>query len=342
MSGADYWAFFTEDAKRTGSLLYSRLAAGIGRDDELKSIAALARPGQPQANMLLAAVHFLLLRGADAPLKRFYPTVGGLVSSELEDPVPDFRAFVLAHRRQVESLVSSRVTNTNEIGRSALLHPGFRMVAAQAATPLALIEIGPSAGLNLIWDSYGVHYNRDGATVTSINANAPLVIDCELRGEKNPPTQAPPLIASRVGLELNPVDLESPDDRDWLRALIWPDQVARMRRLDRAIALFGKAKPEIRAGDALALLPQALASIPASHATCVYHTIAIYQFSREMKEALESILTIAGLRRPIWQLSFEYDGSRYTLLLIRHVDGVRHETVLADCHPHGTWLEWLA
>ena len=342
MGGADYWSFFTEDAKRTGSLLYSRLAAGIGHDEELKSIAALARPGQPQANMILAAVHFLLLRGADAPLKRFYPTVGGAVSAEAEDPVPDFRSFVLAHRNDVEALVSSRVTNTNEIGRSALLHPGFRMAAAQAAAPLALIEIGPSAGLNLIWDSYGVRYHRTGATVAAINGQAPLIIDCELRGDRIPPTQASPLVASRVGLELNPVDLENADDRDWLRALIWPDQVARLNRLDRAIALFEQAKPEIRAGDALALLPQALATIPAGYAICVYHTIAIYQFSREMKEALESILTIAGLRRPIWQLSFEYDGTQYMLSLIRHSDGVRHETILADCHPHGTWLEWLA
>jgi hypothetical protein len=342
MSGADYWTFFTEDAKRTGSLLYSRLAAGIGGDEELKAIAARARPGQPQANMILAAVHFLLLRGADAPLKRFYPTVGGTVSTDAEDPVPDFKAFVLAHREMVEQLVAARVTNTNEIGRSALLHPGFRMAAAHAVAPLALIEIGPSAGLNLIWDRYGVRYQRDGATVATINENAPLVIESELRGDRQPPTQAPPLVASRVGLELNPVDLENPDDRDWLRALIWPDQVARLHRLDRAIALFGQAKPEIRAGDALALLPQAIASIPAGYAVCVYHTIAIYQFSREMKEALESILTVAGLRRPVWQLAFEYDGSRYMLSLIRHADGERHETVLADCHPHGTWLEWLA
>src|ERR1700761_2584546 len=169
MSDTDYWTFFTEDAKRTGSLLYSRLAAGIGRDEELKAIAALARAGQPQANMILAAVHFLLLRGEETPLRRFYPTVGGTVSAETDDPMPDFKAFVMAHRVEVEALVSSRVTNTNEVGRSALLHPGFRAVASQALTPLALIEIGPSAGLNLIWDRYGIRYHRDGATVAEIN-----------------------------------------------------------------------------------------------------------------------------------------------------------------------------
>ena len=343
MSGTrDYWTFFADDARRTGSVLYSRLAAGIGQDAELKALAAHARIGQPHANLLLGAVHLLLLRGADDPLKRFYPSAGGTVSAEREDPFGDFRAFVLKHVDRIEPLIATRVTNTNEVGRSALLHPGFREIARQASTPLSLIEIGPSAGLNLIWDKYGVRYAKDGATVTAIGEDAALVIDCELRGAKLPPTGPAPKIGGRVGLELNPVDLSNADDRDWLRALIWPDQVSRLERLNRAIALFAKEKPAIRAGDALALLPDALAEVPRDQVPVVYHTIAVYQFSREMREALESILIVAGLRRPVWRLSFEYDGALYVLSAIRYSDGVREETRLASCHPHGTWIEWLA
>ncbi len=341
-SAVDYWNFFAQDAKRTGSTLYSRLAAAIGQDEELKALAARARRGQPHANLILGAVHFLLLRGADAPLKRFYPSVGGTVSADAEDPFAAFRAFVLAHLDEIVPLIETRVTNTNEVGRSALLHPGFRIAGREAAAPLSLIEIGPSAGLNLIWDKYDVRYARDGATVASTGEGAPLVIDCELRGEDIPPSGTLPKIASRVGLELNPVDLSNADDRDWLRALIWPDQVARLERLDRAIELFRKETPPILAGDALELLPDVLARVPRDAVPCVYHTIAIYQFSRDMKEALESILTIAGLRRPVLRLSFEYDGSLYILSLIRYADGVRQETRLASCHPHGTWLEWQA
>ena len=336
----DYWKFFSDDARRTGSLLYSRLAAAIGQDAELKALAAQARPGQPHANLILAAVHFLLLRGADDPLRRFYPSVGG--TAEGEDPFPHFQAFVRRHIDQIRPLIATRVTNTNEIGRSALLHPGFRVIAKDAGAPLSLIEIGPSAGLNLIWDRYGVRYRRDGKTVAAVNETAPLVIDCELRGEGVPPVGPSPAVGGRVGLELNPVDLTNADDRDWLRALIWPDQVSRLERLDRAIALFAKDKPQIRAGDALALLPDALAAVPRDQAAVVTHTIAVYQFSREMREALESILTVAGLRRPVWRLSFEYDGSLYVLSAIRYRDGTRAETRLASCHPHGTWLEWLA
>jgi hypothetical protein len=344
MSGGytDYWVFFAKDARKTGSVLYSKLAAGIGADAELKALAARAKPGQPHANLILAAVHFLLLRGADDPLKRFYGTVGGTVSSEGEDPMPDFRAFVHRHLAQIQPMIETRVTNTNEVGRSAILHPGFAVAAKSSGAPLALIEVGPSAGLNLIWDKYGVRYRKDGAIVAAINNTVPLVIEAEARGERVPPVSIVPPVASRIGLELNPVDLSNADDRDWLRALIWPDQVSRLERLDKAIALFSKEKPPILAGDALALLPDALAQAPRDAAPIVYHTIAVYQFSREMREALESILTVAGLRRPVFRLSFEFDGQLYLLSLIRYADGAREETRLASCHPHGTWIEWLA
>ena len=340
--GADYWSFFAEDARRTGSPLYSRLAASIGQDEELKALCARARIGQPHPNLILAAVHFLLLRGAIHRLGRFYGTLGGTVSADREDPFPDFRDFVDKHREAIRHLIETRVTNTNEIGRSALLHPGFRAVAAEAGAPLSLIEIGPSAGLNLIWDSYGVSYVRNGSAVASVNDDAPLVMQCELRGDRLPPAGAMPSVGSRVGLELNSVDLGNPDDRDWLRALIWPDQAPRLERLDAAIEIYLRNRPAIRAGDALELLPDALAVVPRGQAACVYHTIAIYQFSRAMKQGLEDILTVAGLRRPIWRLSFEYDGALYILSAIRYSDGVRKEKRLASAHPHGTWLEWLA
>lgn len=342
MSGTDYWDFFAKDALKTGSLLYSRLSAGIGKDEELRTLAGRVRPGQPHANLILAAVHFLLLRGVDDPLKRFYGTVGGTASAEGEDPFPDFKAFVKKHLAQIQPMIETRVTNTNEVGRSAILHPAFAMAAKAANAPLGLIEIGPSAGLNLIWDKYGVRYSKDGATAVAINDDAPLVIEAEARGANLPPVSTVPAVVSRVGLELNPVDLSNADDRDWLRALIWPDQMSRLERLDKAISLFEKEKPPIRSGDALALLPDALASLPRDAAPVVYHTIAVYQFSKEMREALESILIIAGLRRPVLRISFEFDGQIYILSLIRYADGVRDETRLASCHPHGTWIEWLA
>ncbi len=336
----EYWEFWSEDARRTGSELYTRLAASIGGDAELKALAARAKKGQPHANMILGAVHFLMLRGAEHPVKRFYATAGGKVRAEDEDPFPDFRDFVLSHRDAIAPLIETRVTNTNEVARSVFLHPGFRAAYDWFTAPLYLIEIGPSAGLNLIWDRYGVRYTRDGKTVAEIAPDAPLVLECEARGERLPPTGPTPAIAGRIGLELNPVNLSNRDDRDWLRALIWPDDVARLARLDRALSLYTDPKPEIRSGDALALLPDALAGAPRESTPCVYHTIAIYQFSTEMKEALENILIVAGLRRPVARLSLEYNGLVSELSLIRYADGVREERLLAISHAHGRWLEW--
>jgi hypothetical protein len=339
----DYWTLFADDARRMGSTLYWRLSSGVQGDETLRGLTAGAKRGQPHANLLLGAVHFLLLRGAQHPLREFYPNLNGGVAKD-GDPFPAFRDFCRAHRGELEPLIATRVTNTNEVGRSAILHPGFRVAAEEARAPLHLIEIGPSAGLNLIWDKYGVRYHKGGKTIAAIAPDAPLVIDCELHGERVPPTGPSPQIAGRVGLELNPVDLSNADDRDWLRALMWPDQISRAERLDKAIALFAQSHVEIRSGDAVALLPDAMADAPRDAAICIYHTIALYQFSDKMRAALEDTLTAAGVRRPVLRLSYEMEkfGGDCALKLIRYHDGTREERMLASCHPHGTWIEWRA
>lgn len=334
----DHWRRFAADARHLGSPLYERLALAVDDDLALKALAARARPYQPQANILLAAVHFLVLRGARHPLRNFYATAGGL---DRGDPFPAFRDFVIAHEEELRALVETRVTNTNEVARSCVLRAGFAALAARESAPLHVIEIGPSAGLNMIWDRYGMRYRRGDAVASAIAPDAPLVLDCELRGENTPPLTPVPVIASRIGLEQNPVDLSNPDDRDWLRALVWPDQPHRLDRLDRAIALHRQASPRILRGDALALLPDALAEAAADDAVCVYHSIAVYQFSAEMKQALAAILMMAGLRRPVWHLAFEFDGAAgYALTLSRHDGGVLESRRLAIAQSHGGWIEW--
>src|SRR5690348_2272866 len=129
----DYWTFWAEDVRRAGCELYARLALEIGGDKTLKELADQVRKGQPPANLILGAVHFLLLRGADHPLKAFYPTLGGRADGDLGQAFPLFRDFIRQHEVQVAQLIASRVTNTNEVGRSALLHTGFRALARISA-----------------------------------------------------------------------------------------------------------------------------------------------------------------------------------------------------------------
>lgn len=336
----DYWGFFAGEAERSGAPLYVRLSQGVGADPELRAFAGTVRKGQPPANVLFAAVHYLLLRGVQHPLRRFYRNLNGK-PVEGEDPFPDFRDFVHRYRDELAPLVANRITNTNEVGRSALLHAGFRAVAKESGEPLNLIEIGPSAGLNLIWDKYGARYVRGQETFYTEPRDAPLIVQCDLRGGEVPPHGPAPRIASRVGLELNPVDLSNPDARDWLKALVWPDQVTRFATLEKALEIYASEKPDIRAGDALSLLPDALAQIPEDQPVCVYHSMVIYQFSEEMREALDNFLIAASLRRPIWRLALEGTLQGENLLTLgRYDDGRKEVRTLALCHPHGAWMEW--
>ena len=332
----EYWRDFARDARAMGSPLYADLALAIDGDDALKAMAARRRRGQPAANLLLGAVHFLLMRGAQHPLRDFYPTLGGTKVGAAE-MFAQFRDFVFGHRDDVLRLVQTKVTNTNEVGRSAVLRAGFGALAKLESAPLHLIEIGPSAGLNMIWDRYGVRYHKEGRTILKAGPDAGLLLRCELKGAGVPPVENLPQIAGRLGLELNPVNLASADDRDWLRALIWPDQPERLARLESAIAMFLQSPTEIRAGNALDLLPAALAEAGPGSAICVYHTIALYQFSMEMREKLKAIL--GGADRPVWRLSFEFEaGHDYAVNLTHHGRGEGRRLALAQ--PHGGWMAW--
>ena len=335
----DYWGYFAAEARRAEAPLYELLSRGVGGDEAMREFANGARAGQPPANILFAAVHFLLLRGVEHPLRGFYPNLGG---TERGDPFPAFKHFVETHRGELAPLVAARVTNTNEVARSALLAAAFRAVAQEAGEPLHLIELGPSAGLNLNWDRYGVRYTRGEESYSIGPPDAALVLDCELRGDKLPPLGPAPCVASRVGLERNPVDLGDAKARDWLRALVWPDHIARFARLERALELFAHDPPQIRAGDALELLPEALARVPDRQTACVYHTLVTYQFSEEMREGLDAILIVASLRRPVWRISLEGTlAGENPLLLYAYRDGRKDERQLARCNSHGVWLEWL-
>jgi hypothetical protein len=339
----DYWNFFLAETRRSKAPLYEVFTRGVAKDEKLKELAHSVRSGQPPANVLYAAVHYLLLRGYHHELRLHYPNLNdGNGSQQLERAFPLFRDFVNRNRGEILSLIRSRVTNTNEVGRSALLHTGFQALARETGNPLHLIELGPSAGLNLIWDRYRIEYRGKGKTIVSGATNAPLTIETELRGTRAPPCGPSPQIASRLGLERNPVNLMRGDERDWLKALVWPDHVSRFAKLERALAIASTETLPIRSGDALELLPCALSEVPTREAVCVYHSFVTYQFSETQRSALDDFLVAASLRRPVWRLSLEGTLSGDApLILYRYDDGARTKRTLAQCQPHGAWIEWL-
>jgi hypothetical protein len=336
----DMWRFLAGEMRHWNAPFFASLCEAIGDDQELAGMALNTRPGQPPTQFI-AAVQYLLMRGADHDLKNYFPSLNG-GKANVGDPSAALKDFCGKHRDEIVKLISTRATNTNEIARSAGLNAAFRTLATQSPAPLHLVEIGPSAGFNLLWDRYQIRYLRDGKAYATETPYALLTVDVQLREGGIPPLGLPPKIASRVGLELNPVDLEKQEERDWLRAVIHADHLVRHERIKKVLALKADERPEIRGGDALKLLPQALAQIPSGGKICVYHTFAVYQFSPEMQQTLEEIFTKASETRTIWRLSNEWGpNGKCPLTLMRYERGSLTQQTLAYCDIHGTWIEWL-
>jgi hypothetical protein len=164
-----------------------------------------------------------------------------------------------------------------------------------------------------------------------------------LRGERRPPLPAAlPTVATRVGLDLNPIDVRDPEAVLWLRALVWPDEEGRADLLQRALQLAQYEPPVLSAGNALDLLPGVLSAILEDQALCVFHTHTVNQFPAEARLRLASLLADCGAARDLYWVSIEWLGERYPRLeLVAFERGMKTATLLAYCGSHGEWLEWL-
>jgi len=322
-----------EGFTRVRSKLYAQLSKRILEDPELLELAARSPIGQPPPNLFFGAVHYLLLRGAGHALARLYPSLNG-GRDVAEDPYPAFRDFCLANADAINDLIRRRTVQTNEVGRSSALQRGFAVVARRTGLPLALLEIGASAGLNLIGDRYRYSYGE----LEMGDPTAGVHIECRLRGELKPPLGIAP-VAWRLGIDRNPIDTRDADQALWLRALVWPDQPWRAELLLAAIDCARDDPPRVVRGDALDLLPEALAAAPPEAAVCVYSSFTLYQLRPPETERLESLLADAGGRRPIHRLSLEWNPADRPYLELRDPAGDRVR--LAAAQDHGQWLEWL-
>lgn len=326
------------------SPLYERLTRETAEDQTLLDIAAEAPNDQPPPQLLLAAVHALLLRGSDHRLATFYPTcTEDPVDPSTSDPFPAFREFCLAHEEHLREIVSSRRVQTNAVGRSAVLFPAFEhTVRAGAQQPLALVEIGASAGLNLYWDRF--RYEYEGYGVYGDRAS-PVRIESALRGDDEPPlSKTVPDVGYRIGIDVNTLDVTDPVDTHWLRALVIPDQQWRHQRLESAINLVQNDPPRLREGNAIDILPQVLPEVPDDMGLCVFSTHTLYQLNEEQLTDLRELLIEYSRSRPIHWLSNdanaenEYMTYRYAALH-EEVEKDRH---LADYDSYGEWVRWLA
>jgi len=97
-----------------------------------------------------------------------------------------------------------------------------------------------------------------------------------VRGDKSPPKFGIlPKIISRVGIDLNPIDVHDEAATRWLRALIWPEHSDRRQLLDAALTVASQHSVRLIAGDAAAVLPDLLPFIPSEAVLCLYHSYTL-------------------------------------------------------------------
>ena len=337
---AEWFDWFADWAEGT-SPLYARLAREVADDPPITDLAATVPEGQPPPHLLFAAVHFLLLDGADHPLRRYYPTC--VADPETGDPYPAFREFCLEREAEIREFAATHNTQTNSVRRCAALLPGIVHVSRLAGgRPLALVEIGTSAGLNLCPDRYRYDYGVHGRFGP---ADSPITIESEIRGDLVPPfPDDMPAVASRTGLDLNPLDPGDPTDLHTLRAFIWPEHADRHRLVERAAGVVRAESPTLVEGDAIETLPEVLSSIPVETPVCLFDTQVRYQLRDDQIERLNAIVRDAGADRELYWLSgsdaAEDRDQAIVLTLTTDEADERRTDRLAVYEQHGKWIEW--
>jgi hypothetical protein len=314
---AERYLAFARDEAAGRSPLYEKFALGVAQDtDVLSLLAALPTPKQ-QPNLLLAAVKHKF---------------------GVQPDWPTFRATVLKHWSEISTTMMARSTQTNEAARCATLLPALM----QLPQPLALLEVGASAGLCLLPDRYAYDFN--GHRLTPPDGDAPRFA-CQLNDAAPQPPRLPEIVW-RAGLDLNPIDVRDADQCAWLEALVWPGQEQRLANLRAAIAVARKDPPLLVPGDLQHDLAKLAGDAPRDATLVVFHT-AVLAYVRGQAQRDAFTRTVRELRA-VWisneapgvfpditaRLSNPAPRGRFTL----SIDG----RPVAFSDPHGAALQWIA
>lgn len=332
-----------------GSPFTAALCAALGRmlDNTTETgRRCLAWPGDPDGDALAlrlcGALHALVLDHADKVLAAAFPPrsavaiiLGGLLPGVLR-----------RHDARLADAVR-HPPQTNEVGRAAMLLPGFLLLAREIGLPLSLHEIGASAGLNGLFPRFGYRYGADAWG----DAEAAVQLAPEVRGGTRPPLDGALRIAGSGASDKAPVDFARPAERLRLRSFVWPDQAARLERLDAAIGLASAMRlPPPAASDAADAVAAWLDARQPGTAAVLFHSIMWQYLPAATKQATAAVMAAAGARSsheaPLAWLRMEPAQARGTgpaeafaaLSLTLWPGGVtRH---LADCDLHGRWIAW--
>jgi hypothetical protein len=303
--------------------------------------------GDPPVAGLLARAPMTL--NAASPLRLFGGVQRGLLAGDLPQLAPTWPtperasgdvdgAYELLRELFASPSASvldalSRDPQTNEVGRSAALALGLARIGRVTAKPIRLFEIGSSAGLNLRIDSY--FYDGGATTWGTPDAALQFGPDCY---ERLADFDGATAITERRGCDINPIDATTDDGALTLMSYLWPDQFARIDRLQRALEIARVVPVEVDKASADEWIDRHVVTEP-GRATVLMHSV-MWQY---MPDAVQNRITATLAQRaarattdaPLALVAMEPGPHAITMDLAVTVWPGADREVLAHCGGHG-------
>jgi hypothetical protein len=318
-STAENYRRFAHLEARGRSLLYEELAAGVADDFEVLAHIDSLPEIKRQPNLLLGAFRYLYGTAQDYPA---------------------FRSTVIRHWDELSATVLRRRTQTNEVARCATLLP----LLVALPQPLALFEVGASAGLCLLPDRYRYDYGN-GAIGPRESA---VVLQCERRGAETPVPDRLPEVAWRSGCDLDPISVQDDDEVRWLEALIWPGEGDRLARLRSAVEIARDADLRISARDLRDGIADLVEEVPNGATLVIFHSAVLaYVRSGDRSEFVAEVTRLGAQ----WIANEDANVLPDVAGQLREDERTLHRgdfllslngAPIAWTDPHGTWVQWRA
>lgn len=329
------------------SPIYSVLCNFISTQPEiLQTMINIPLQKSPRT-ILLAAIHSLLMTGTPHRLANFYPSLNGktkLTNQNQSILCTDFLDFFRKYKNKIEPLLLNN-TQTNEARRCAALLPAFsELVKREKQNHFSLIEIGTSAGFLLNADQYA--FDLNGFHLGNTNQTQPILTQWKGKLPENL-QQNFIKIDHKIGIDLNPLDIEDDTVKTWLKALIWPEQVERLKIFDMACNELTKNKKNIIffKGYFENYINHVLSICADSKILCFLSVWVLYQFSTEEKNRLNDQLSMIAKtsNKKIYFILDDWEIDKMTdanNIILREYDpeGNYHDTKLCQAQHHGEWV----
>ena len=347
--------------------LYAALSAAAAGHAGWAALLAAAPATQQLPLLWLAALQDRVLELVDAgerpPLADYFASVGdarppdAALLARLGD-------FIAAHRGALVARIATRTTQTNEIGRCAVLWPVLQSLVDQTGSRrIALLDVGCSAGLNLGVDRWRYRYvdAATGATIATTpadrDARAPEIA-CRVPAGARPTSATAPGIVSRHGIDLHPIDVDDAAAIRWLRACLWPHDGERRARFDAAVAIARTQRwPLSATTDAAASIAEWLAGVPEDVTPIVFNSWVLSYFDAALlRRHVDRLLGLVADRRVVWISAEDPTLSRTWWPAMPRVDAMKRPNatawtlaradqrggvaweLAATSHAHGHWM----